>query len=358
VVLAYDPAIKQWVGNFTMPSPYSAGSLSTSLYNLISYGGPYYVYVNGHSYDGVPTATAESGALSFYVQPFTLSSGQTLSSIPQAPGWALSGDTITASGTLSDDVFVGNNTLSGGSLTISGSSITGALNVNNEKLTLEGVSGGDISASGSSIALVQSNVDNVTLTGSTISLVDSSYQRITPALLTLSASGVPTQAFNGTESFVVSAVGQGANSLSVWVDGASVGSTGGAPVTVSVVASQLTDGIHTLQATATQADGLSSTQTWYFSTDAHLVAAQNALKAAQAQLQTSQSQLQSSVSTQTSQLQSSINTLSSQLQSANSALSNTQNSLTSTTNLLYLVIALYVVAVGIGLLALFRRPKA
>jgi hypothetical protein len=323
--LLYNPTMQEWVGNVTVPSGANAGSVASIDNGNLVYSGPYDVFVTGISWDGVPTNSAESAQTPFFVQPYVWSSGQTLSSLSQGSGLALSGDTVTGSGSLSNDLFTGTNTISGGTVTISNSQISGTLNINNAKVTLVGVTGGNIIASGSSVTLLQSSVGNLSLSGSTVAINDASYQSISPALLTLSASGVPTTPFSGTASISVSATGQGASSLTVWIDGNKVGSSTGAPVSLTVTASTLADGVHTLQATATQSDGLSSSATWYFSTNANLAAAQG-------------------------QLQSSNGSLSSQLSTA-------QKNLTTTTDILYVALAVAVVALIIAVVAVLRKPK-
>ena len=315
IPLAYDPAMNEWVGNLSVPSGANAGSLSSIDAGILAYSGPFEAYVTGISWDGVPTTSVLSAQAPFTVQPYVYSQGQTLSSSGQASGLALSGDTITGSGTVSDDLFTGTNTIQGGTVTISASQISGTLDVNDAKVTLVGVSGGNIVATGSTLTFLASNVGNLSLTGSTISFEDSSYQSITPSLLSLQPSGVPTQAFSGSASVTISANGQGANSLTVWVDGNEVGSSTGAPVTVSLAASALPDGVHSLQATATQTDGLSSSATWYFSTDAQLAA-------------------------------------------SNSTLSTTKNNLSTTTEILYATLGLAVVALLVAIVAVARRPRA
>jgi len=285
--------------------------------------------VTGISWDGVPTTGNLSAQNPFFIQPYVYSQGQTLSSLSMSSGLVLSGDTITASGSLTNDIFTGSNTIQGGTVTITGSQITGTLNVNSAKLTLVDVSGGNIVASGSSVTLLQSGIGNLTLTSSTVNIEDSSYQSISPSVLTLQANGVPTQPISGTANITITATGQDCNSLAISVDGNKVGSYSGAVIKLIVNASALADGVHSLQATATQTDGLSSSATWYFSTNAHLVAQDNALNSAQ-----------------------------STLQSTNSTLSNTQKNLTTTTDILYVALVIAVIALVVAAVALVRKPKA
>jgi hypothetical protein len=126
---------------------------------------------------------------------------------------------------------------------------------------------------------------------------------------------VPTQALGGNASVTITASGEGANSLTVLLDGNQVGTSTGSPVMITLAASALPDGVHSLQATATQTDGLSSSATWYFSSDAQLVA-------------------------------------------SNNTLSTTKNNLSTTTEILYVTLGIAVVALLVAIAAIARRPKA
>lgn len=141
-------------------------------------------------------------------------------------------------------------------------------------VTLIGVSGGNIIANNSNLILKDSSVDSLDLTGSRVSLVDSSYRTVTPHLPVITAGGL-SNTIGGTSKFNVTVAGEGLvpNSLSAWVDGAKesmlVNSTSsGLKAVGSIDATKLNDGVHTLLLTATQSDGLSSTLSTTFSTNA------------------------------------------------------------------------------------------
>lgn len=282
VSLAYSPALKLWVGNVTIPSGANAGSLGGVINGLLTYGGPYEAFVTGLSWDGVPTTSALSAQQPFFVQPYVYSTGQTMSSLAESSGLAFSGDTITASGTLANDLFVGTNTISGGTVTITGSQIQGTLIVNNAQVTLVGVSGGDITASGSTLVLKDSSVGTISLTNSKVGLNSSTFKQVSPALPSLTISLSSTGPFiEGTTTVSANATGQGVSSVTLWLDGALLGPAqsagGGLASSFSLDTSTLVDGPHTLTAVAVQSDGLSTSTSKVFSTDNHIAAADAAL---------------------------------------------------------------------------------
>jgi subtilase family serine protease len=277
--LTYDPALQAWLGNATLPGPAGQGVLGALGITSFDYSGPYDVYVTGLSSDGTPTTTEISAQQSFYVQPFAYVDGGTLSSAAGGSRQAFSGVTITASGTISGDVFVGTNTVSGGTLTISGSQIQGTLVVKNATVTLVGVSGGNINATGSTLVLKDSGVGALSLVGSKVTLQDASYQSVSPALPTISAQGLSLP-ISGVGKYNITVAGQEvvAGSLRAAIDGAATILTLNPTSSTTLVgtgkidAGALPDGVHTLAVTVSQSDGLSTTFTTSFSTNARQAA--------------------------------------------------------------------------------------
>lgn len=297
VQLTYDPVMQAWLGNVTLPGPASAGNIAPINANAFFYSGPYDAYVTGLSADGVPTTTALAAQRPFFIQPFTYVNGGTVSSLAQSSQLAFSGATITASGTLSGDVFLGTNTISGGTVMIIDSQIQGNLVVNNANVTLVGVSGGTVTATGSTLTLKDSSVGSLSLTGSTVSLGDSSFQTVTPALPTLSVTGL-TQPISGQADLNVTVTGQQltSSSLAAWVDGVNVPLTAtttsaGLTAAVPIDAASLNDGVHSLVVKATQADGLSSSFSGSFSTNAQSTSLRSRLQQADANISSLSSQL-------------------------------------------------------------------
>jgi subtilase family serine protease len=304
VPLFYDVSTGLWSGNITLPSAYNGGGTISIDPGAIYLNGPYDVFVTGLSADGVPATTDISSQLAFQIQPYLLISDQGVSSVPQTSGVAFQNDVITASVNLADDLFTGSNTIQGGSVTIFDSQINGTLDVNDAQVTLVGVTGGTIVAQNSKIVLDQSSVSSLQLTGSQLSLNDSSFDRISPSLPTITVqSPAANQIFDGN-SGSLSVNGQDVSSISVYLDGSLLTTlTGGASsYSFSLASSSLQDGVHLLRVVANQQDGLSASDSVYFTTNGQLTAADNEI---------------STLTTQIGSATASISSLGSQLNSAN-----------------------------------------
>jgi subtilase family serine protease len=277
--LQFDPAIQAWVGNVTLPSPSNQGILATLGVNSVGYSGGYDVYVTGLSPDGTPTTAANSAQQSFFVQPYVYVGPETaFSTISQGSQsqLAFNGATITASGTLSGDLFLGVVNIKGGHLVITNSQINGTLRLDHTNVTLIGVSGGNIFANNSTVTLRDSSINALSLSGSTVSLADSSYQSVNPALPVIAAGGL-SKAIGGSSKFnvTVTGAGLGPGSLLAWIDGSKenlgVNSTSSGLEAIGTIdATHLNDGVHTLLLSAVQSDGLSSSLSTSFSSNAQM----------------------------------------------------------------------------------------
>ena len=297
--LVYNPAMGAWVGNLTLPSPYNAGDLTVVNGNSLYYSGPYDAYVSGITADGFPTTTAISAQSGFFIEPYTYMTGA-VTSLPQTSGLVFSGATLDSAGSLTGDLFIGSNTVSGGSVAITGSQIKGTLTITNSQATLTGVSGGDINAVNSKLVLLDSSVGTLTLTGSNVTLLDSSYQQVSPAQAVISFGAVSPQPASGQFDVTASVAGSllAAGSVSMTVDGSKVtptvtASPSGLTATASLDASSLADGVHVVAVTATQSDGISAAASTFVTTDSHISALDASLQQAGQQLANLTSQLKS-----------------------------------------------------------------
>jgi subtilase family serine protease len=366
VQLSYSSTLNRWVGNFTAPSPYNSAYLSPVTAYALDYSGPYDAFVTGHSFDGTPTVTDESAGQAFFIQPYTLVANQTLSSLVQTSGLAFSGDTISASATLSNDVFLGSNTIRGTTVAISDSSIQGTLNVDGAQLNLTGVSGGAISATDSRLQLADSSVGSLSLIGSTVSLVSSTYKSVTPTLPTIQIQ-MPSWAMTYSGVVVLSGVatisaavsGGQITSVTFSVDGTPVqtSTNGSATYGYALDATKLADGSHTLTVTVLQQDGISTSASAPFITDSQLVNQSTQLGL---QNQTIQSQaktissLNNSLNSADGKISDQGNTISDQ----GNTISDQGNTITSLTYGLYALAAVAIVALAVAIVAVTRRPPA
>ena len=363
VPLFYDVSTGLWSGGITLPSAYYGGTISIDP-GAIYYSGPYDVIVTGLSADGVPGTTNISSQLPFQIQPYLLISGQSLSSLPQTSGLAFNGDTIAYSTTLSGDQFDGTNTISGGSVTIIGSQINGTLDVNNADLTLVGVTGGSIVAQASNVTLDQSSVTSLQLTGSRVSMNSSTFGQVSPSLPSISVqSPAANQIFNGT-SGTLTVNGQDVSSVAVYMDGALLTTLPGGESSYSFqLPSSIPDGVHLLRVVATQSDGLSTSASTYFTTDAQLATAESQISSATASVSSAAATI-SSLGSQLNSATATVGSLSSGLGAANatigglsSKLNTDNNTITNLTDGMLVLGAVAAIALVVGLASLMRKNR-
>jgi len=343
--LAYESSTGLWTANVTLPSAYNAGGTLQIDQGALYLSGPYDVFVTGISADGVPSNTDISTQQGIVIQPYLLLNGRTLTSLQQSSQLALVGDTVVGpaippanpSAVLTNDVFIGSNTIQGGTVAISESQIKGTLYVNDAKVTLSGVTGGAVVAVDSKIVVQQSSLSSLQLTNSQVSINDSAVAQVSPPAPNISIqSPSSVGAYSGTSgSFTVA--GTGVTSVSVYLDGALIQSySGAASYNFPLDGISMAVGVHSLEVVAAQQDGLSSSTSVYFATDGPLVAANDSI---------------SSLSTQVSSQSSRIGALNTQLSQLNSQL-NSPNYLS------YGLGVLAIVALLIALVAVARKPSS
>ena len=291
VSLQFDAKIGMWAANATMPSPNSSTLVSSTNPNSEYYGGPYDIYVSGISNGLIPTTSVQSAQQSFYVQPYVYTANSVMKDPQQVSRLALSNVTIDAGSsplTLSDDYFVGHDTVTGSAVTIASSIVNGTLTLKNGETTLDGVTGGDVVATNAKVVLQHTALSSLELgTGATASVDSaSSYQAITPTLPVLTISSPEANSsYTGTVDAQVMIVGSGVTSLSFVLDGEQLPSlTGGASpgqqVSYPINTTSMPDGTHTLTVVAVQSDLLSTTASVSFVTHNQLTTVANNLATA------------------------------------------------------------------------------
>ncbi len=350
--LQYDPAQNRWVGEVTLPSPYDAASLSGVNDNSFYYSGPYEAYVTGVSFDGTPTTSQLSAQQPFFVDPYIFTAGS-LSSVQQTTQLALNNTVITSSLAMSGDVFIQNNTIQGGNVTIANSHIIGTLYVVNARLTLVGVDGGNLVAQNSSVILLQSSIVSVQLTNSQILDNTSVIAQLSPALPTIQvqspAGGI---SYNGTLGITATVGGQQISTVWFYLDGTPLASfnSSSSPYSYQLDTTMLADGVHTLEVVASQSDGLSASTFTQFATDNSLIAANNTIADLMSSLNTATSN-EASLLSQISAADSSIGTLNQQLTTAN-------NNTSTLTYEVYGIAAIAVLALIFAVVAFATRGGA
>jgi subtilase family serine protease len=338
--LTYNSSLNRWIANVTLPSPYNSGVISPVNNNSFYYAGPYEAYVTGISYDGVPTTTQLAAQQNFPIQPYVYLANQLITTLQQNWGLALTGDTITGSQNLANNVFIGSNIFQGGTTTISDSTITGNLIVTGSNLTLQGVNGGNIIATNSTITLINTDINSLTLTNSSYSMLLSTYQTINPTPPTITIN-TPTNgtSYIGNINANMTIFANNIASVTVYLNGQQIqtSATNGT-LTFTIPSANYPDGTYTMQVIATQTDGTSSAATtiMYFTNQASTNQNEiNTLNSTQTTLNNQISSLQNNINTLTStetSLQNQITNLQGTLNSLTSSQSTLQNQLNSMQN--------------------------
>jgi subtilase family serine protease len=343
--LRFDPKLGLWTGNATMPSPYNSSSAVTNS-NADYYGGPYDVYVSGLSAGGVPTNAELSAQQAFFVQPYVWTADTVIDNPGQTSRLALSNVTISAGPaplTLTDDYFIGNNTVTGSNVTIATSSVSGTLNLGGGRTALSGVTGGNIIVTGASLVVERSDLASLSLRNGATASIDASSNSlsISPSLpvVTISAPSA-NESYTGKLDAQVTVSGQGVSQLIFSLDGRVLSSLAGQNVTggtfsYPIDTTAIPDGTHQLLVTAVQSDHLSSASSVSFVTDNQLATATNSLRAAN----------------------HTIDSLSGNLKTANDNITGLQSTVNNLTYLLYIVAAVAIVGVAIAIYSVRAGKK-
>jgi subtilase family serine protease len=324
--LSYNSTLDRWTGYITLPSPYNTGTLSSISDNSFTCSGPYDAYVTGISYDGVPTTTAPSAQKSFTIQPFIYVSNPLITSFQQNWGLALNGVNISVSTTLTGDLFLGLNTLQSGNVVISDSTINGTLNVNNSNLTLQGVHGGNIVATNSSINMLNTDLSSITLINSHLSMTSSSYQTIDPALPSIQiVSPQNGGSYKGDLNVTITISGNNINAVTTYLNDKTIRTfTNNGTLSFIIPTTNYPDGTYTLKAVATQTDGMTSNANSTIFLQNQLGTTQSTIDS----LSSGQSNLQNQINNQGTNLNN-LSSGQSSLQSQLGSLGNSQTSLNS-----------------------------
>jgi subtilase family serine protease len=350
VPLWYNVATGLWSGNITLPSAYNSGGTVAIDPGALYLSGPYELFVSGLSADGVPSSTDISSQHGFNIQPYLYLSGQDLTSLPQTSQVAFVNDTIASPAAMTSDLFLGSNTIQGGTYTISSSQINGTLSVNDVQVTLIGVSGGAVVAQNSKLVILQSDLGSLQLDDSQVSSNNSAFQQLTPSVPVIAVqSPAQGQNYNGT-SGSLTVTGQQIASISVYLDGAMIttlqggssSSSSSSSYTFPLDSASLPLGVHTLRVVATQQDGISASATVSFSTEGGLAAVSGSI---------------SSLTSQVSSANSTIGGLNSRLNSDQSTISSLMGTVRTLTYGLYGLGVAALVALVVAVVALSRREQ-
>jgi subtilase family serine protease len=246
VPMQYNPSTGEWTASYQIPSALTSHNAFVGNVPGLTYG-PWNVFVSGESANG---SNVIPSSAYFNVLPFTyLGIGQlnpsNIGSVPLAvvngSGYALS------------------------------NAAAGKLVIRGLQITLTNDNFGNLTLVNSKVSLVGIRVGSLSVTNSTIVNVGSSFNSVSPALPVITVSGLSAPVA-GKTTFTADVAGLLLSSSSVvaQIDGAPVALTvtstsAGVTASGTVDSSTLAPGVHILTLKATQADGLLSTYSTYFS---------------------------------------------------------------------------------------------
>jgi Predicted protease len=249
--LWYNPRLGLWVGNVTLPSQYSLGSL-TYLGGNLYFSSPYGVLVTGTSADGYPTPSSLSTQYTLYVIPYTMLNGATLSGI-KAYHMALINDTLIGGvyvdSILINDTLIGNVTL----VNCNASELT----VINSHLLLVSSSIGRVRAINSTVELFSSRVGELDLSSSTYvnenSVISSIYPK--PPIVIIN-SPVNGTSLTGLVTVNFTVIGNDVLNVSLYLNNhVLIAFTGNGTFTYTLNTTDYPDGTYELSVVAVQSSG-------------------------------------------------------------------------------------------------------
>ena len=249
--LWYNPRLGLWVGNVTLPSQYSLGSL-TYLGGNLYFSSPYGVLVTGTSADGYPTPSSLSTQYTLYVIPYTMLNGATLSGI-KAYHMALINDTLIGGvyvdSILINDTLIGNVTL----VNCNASELT----VINSHLLLVSSSIGRVRVINSTVELFSSRVGELDLSSSTYvnenSVISSIYPK--PPIVIIN-SPVNGTSLTGLVTVNFTVIGNDVLNVSLYLNNhVLIAFTGNGTFTYTLNTTDYPDGAYELSVVAVQSSG-------------------------------------------------------------------------------------------------------
>jgi subtilase family serine protease len=283
VPMQYNKSLGEWTSSYQIPSILTEPFYYSN--DLAVLAGSWTFFVSGES------SSAESVAAQYSytnVLPYTLLGYHQLNSSTVGRASLV---TFNGSGYALDNAGATSLTVNGLTLRLGEDSISN-LTIVNSTVDIIGSKVLTLKAVDSTVGLLSNTgVGSLSLTGSIVAVRDSTYQTISPALPSISVSGL-SQPVSGLANFTITVAGNQlrTDSLMATIDGVKVPlsvtpTTGGLSATATLNASSLNDGIHSLSVTASQADGLSASFSTFFSTNAQSAVLRNQLGILQGTLQ-------------------------------------------------------------------------
>ncbi|EZQ07054.1 peptidase S53 [Candidatus Acidianus copahuensis] len=354
VPLWYNPAIGEWVGNFTTPSVVSEGSLQGLFLGLYD-GAPFDILVTGVSAMSNPTTTSLSAAHVFYVMPYLLTEGKTITD-PLTYYSAFVNDTIEVNGTYSNDVFV-NDTFIDSNIRFIDSNVTNAI-FKNSDISLYQVNAYNLTFYNSTVYLFSSSAKDIKLINSVIVPSQSLLQDVYPTLPSISIIA-PTGNLTGTINVKVSVIGQEVQKTIVYLNGMPIFSFTNGTQVISINTAKYPDGTYNLTVFSLQSDGLHSSNVTYLNFENSISSLSSNLSNVSSNvssLSSKESSLSREVSNVNATANSDISSLKGNLSSSISSINNEVDSVKSyAIDLAIVAIVLAIVGIALAILAIRRR---
>ena len=278
VSMRFNSTLGEWQGSFQVPSPLTSPNAFVG--NTLGVGyGPYTVFISGESSSGANVVDAYS-YLNVLPYAWIGSVSMDRSNAGAVPLVASSGGTYTLS-----DVAASRLAVTGVNITLINDYIQN-LTVSGSTVVVDSSVVGSASATGSELTLAQgTSVGSLSLSSTLLNVSGGTYASISPALPAITVSGL-SATISGTSPFSVVVTGAevSAGSVVATIDGSptpvdATPTSTGVNATGTVRAGSLADGVHTLEVTVKQTDGVPSTASFQFATDAQTASrtAQDAL---------------------------------------------------------------------------------
>ncbi len=257
VMLTYNPKLNEWEGSVVLPSVNDLGNLT--YLNSGYYTGEFQVYVEGLSYNGIPTNTALSNAKSFVVLPYTLIQNQNLDSIIPVNS-VLENDNITYNGTLENVIMLGLNRLHG-NVNLINDNVSGKLIIYDSNITIVGGFINNITAVNSTLNIISSTLDSINLINSRVHLISSKVLKVSPQLPTINLI-TPQGNYTGVINVTANVIGINISNVTFYLNGFPIyTSHRNGTITFQLDTAKYPDGNYQLTVIAYQTDGLYASYT-------------------------------------------------------------------------------------------------
>ncbi|MEM3269666.1 MAG: protease pro-enzyme activation domain-containing protein [Saccharolobus sp.] len=250
VLLTYNASLGLWQGSYITPSINNLGN--ATYLNPGYYVGEFDIYVQGVSFNGIPTST--NSIKSFLILPYNLISNKEIDTLIPVNS-VLENTNITYNGTLTNVIMLGINTLHG-TINLVDTNITGTLIIYDSNVTMIGSYANNIIAINSSILLVSTIIKSIKIYNSYINLLESKIYNISPELPKIYILTKPGN-YTGVINITANVIASNIENITFYLNGIPIyASKTNGTITFLLNTSNYPDGDYRLTVIAYQKDGL------------------------------------------------------------------------------------------------------